>query len=114
MSGKVAEESQQAEPGVRFQITKWNAVTMWRWDIQMDTCAICRNSLSEPSIEYQANPSPNNENGLSIAFGSCGHVYHLDCVQRWLKSKSTCPLCSNEWEGTKFERIPGYGTLGSG
>ena len=36
-------------------------------------CAICRNSLNEPSIEYQANPSPTNDNGLSIAFGNCGH-----------------------------------------
>eukprot|EP01035_Chromulina_nebulosa_P005916 gene5916-8012_t len=37
----------------RFEIKKWNAVTMWSWDICADTCAICRNSLNEPSIEYQ-------------------------------------------------------------
>lgn len=39
----------------RFEIKKWNAVTMWSWDICADTCAICRNSLNEPSIEYQVN-----------------------------------------------------------
>ncbi|KAK7253620.1 hypothetical protein SO694_00002017 [Aureococcus anophagefferens] len=39
-----------------------------------DKCAICRNSLNEPSFEYEANPSPINENGLSIAFGCCGHA----------------------------------------
>ena len=38
---------------VRFEIKKWNAVTMWSWDICSDICAICRNSLNEPSIEYQ-------------------------------------------------------------
>ena len=27
-----------------------NAVCMWQWDICADTCAICRNSLNEPSI----------------------------------------------------------------
>ena len=30
---------------------------MWSWAICTDTCAICRNNLYEPSIEYQANPT---------------------------------------------------------
>ena len=71
-------------------------------------CAICRNSNNEPSIEYQANPSRTNDNGLSITYGNCGHVFHLDCIQRWLKARSVCPLCNEEWEFTKIERIPGY------
>ena len=71
-------------------------------------CAICRNSNNEPSIEYQANPSPTNDNGLSITFGNCGHAFHLDCIQRWLKARSVCPLCNKEWDFTKIERIPGF------
>ena len=42
-----------APSGKRFEIKKWNAVAMWSWAICTDTCAICRNNLYEPSIEYQ-------------------------------------------------------------
>ena len=48
-------EKAAAKPstGKRFEIKKWNAVAMWSWAICTDTCAICRNNLYEPSIEYQ-------------------------------------------------------------
>ena len=36
----------------------------------------------------------NDHPGLSIAWGNCGHVFHLDCIQRWLKTRSACPLCN--------------------
>ena len=68
-------------------------------------CAICRNKLTEPSIEYQASPATANEAGLSIAWGNCGHVYHLDCIQQWLKTRHTCPICGKEWDYAKIERI---------
>ena len=82
-------------------------------DANMIYCAICRNSTNEPSIDYQANPSPKNKNGLAIAVGNCGHEFHLDCIQRWLKTRSNCPLLGfgnlcNEWDFAKIEWIPGY------
>ena len=35
----------------KFIIKKWNAVTMWKWEGEVDTCAICRNHLMEICIE---------------------------------------------------------------
>lgn len=52
-SGVKDDSSSSSTVAPRFEIKKWNAVTMWSWDICADTCAICRNSLNEPSIEYQ-------------------------------------------------------------
>ena len=28
--------------GPPFVLKKWNAVAMWQWDVECDTCAICR------------------------------------------------------------------------
>jgi hypothetical protein len=50
----------------KIEVKKWNAVAVWSWSTSFDSCAICRNSLHEPSIEYQANNQMGDE-GLSIA-----------------------------------------------
>ena len=38
------ESTPSKEPGVQkmFTLKKWNAVAMWSWDVECDTCAICR------------------------------------------------------------------------
>ena len=48
----------KSKSGKRFEIKKWSAVAMWSWAICTDTCAICRNNLYEPSIEYQVKLQP--------------------------------------------------------
>lgn len=96
---------------VTLELKQWNAIGFWSWDICSDTCAVCRNSLNEPSIEYTANPIAANNNGLKICFGICGHVFHLDCIQRWLKTRNVCPLCNKDWDFSKIELIPGYNEL---
>lgn len=39
-----------------FSLKKWNAVAMWSWDVECDTCAICRVQVmgesDEPSVTF--------------------------------------------------------------
>lgn len=44
-----------------FSCARALLVRRWSWAICTDTCAICRNNLYEPSIEYQANPTGRQE-----------------------------------------------------
>ena len=32
----------KGQSGPPFTLKKWNAVAMWQWDVECDTCAICR------------------------------------------------------------------------
>lgn len=38
------ESTPSKEQGIQkmFSLKKWNAVAMWSWDVECDTCAICR------------------------------------------------------------------------
>ena len=62
-------------------------------------CAVCLSELAD---------------GEKVrALPSCGHVFHVECVDAWLRSRTTCPLCraevrpnNNKGEGTADLRPP--------
>lgn len=35
-------DNNEQKPEKMFTLKKWNAVAMWSWDVECDTCAICR------------------------------------------------------------------------
>jgi RING-box protein 1 len=61
-------------------------------NIKNDNCAICRNSLLDKCIECQVNI----KNCKSV-LGCCGHGYHECCINKWYKTRNTCPLDDEEW-----------------
>ena len=43
------------KPGDRmFTLKKWNAVAMWSWDVECDTCAICRVQVMDACLRCQS------------------------------------------------------------
>ena len=59
-------------------------------------CIICKKSLSEPSYEMVSN----NENIMldtEIVIGKCGHIFHGDCLGKWLSTCDCCPIDKVKW-----------------
>ena len=85
-----------------FTIKKFNAVALWSWNIEVETCAICRNNLMDPCIECQSNS--NQETECTVAWGTCNHAFHYHCISRWLQSRQVCPLDNQNWSFQKYGR----------
>ncbi|GFP92819.1 E3 ubiquitin ligase big brother [Phtheirospermum japonicum] len=47
----------------------------------IDRCVICQ-------VEY--------EQGEQLVTLHCDHLYHEDCIAKWLLIKKICPICNNE------------------
>ncbi|KRZ12565.1 RING-box protein 1A [Trichinella zimbabwensis] len=86
----------------RIEIMKLTTATLWSWDILVDSCAVCRNSLMECCTECQAAQRLNGNVDCVIAWGVCNHAFHLHCIARWLERRCVCPLDNLMWEYQRY------------
>ncbi|PRP83482.1 hypothetical protein PROFUN_04356 [Planoprotostelium fungivorum] len=55
----------------RFEIKKWQAVTLWSWDIDNENCAICKERIQELCIDCQLNSIGESGKDCTVAWGAC-------------------------------------------
>lgn len=53
-------------------------------DTEIIECAVCLSLFEEEEI--------------SKLLPNCKHTFHLECIDKWLTSNSTCPICRTEAE----------------
>ncbi|XP_044893441.1 RING-box protein 2 isoform X4 [Felis catus] len=56
-----------------FSLKKWNAVAMWSWDVECDTCAICRVQVMDACLRCQAE---NKQEDCVAQVGNDPDVHH--------------------------------------
>jgi hypothetical protein len=62
-------------------------------EFKNDICTICRQPINEDSIYAK------EENKISeiVSSSICGHAFHKECLDPWLKLHNKCPICSNKF-----------------
>lgn len=59
-------------------------------------CVICKRSLLEPSYDMISD-NKNISNDNNILIGKCGHIFHSDCLCKWLETSECCPIDKVKW-----------------
>jgi protein-arginine kinase activator protein McsA len=73
-----------------IKINNMNIVSSWSYIMNENTeCTICRQSLNNPSLYAQE-----KGNKSTLSGGTCGHMYHSECIKAWLNNNTKCPICS--------------------
>lgn len=91
---------------MNFKVNTIDPVAIWKWDIKLTNCPICKSSLNEPSVGISSNEYVSDYSIYTTIYESiCGHCYHQDCIQKWLSIRKVCPLCNENWILTNKKTI---------
>lgn len=102
---KNEENPEEVASGKLFTLKKWNAVAMWSWDVECDTCAICRVQVMDACLRCQAESKADSRltaKDCVVVWGECNHSFHQCCMSLWIKQTNRCPLCQQEWTVQKL------------
>lgn len=57
-------------------------------------CAICMDAIDRPPEDVSGKPSRRGaRTRASYSLAPCAHLFHTECLERWLAIKNICPQC---------------------
>lgn len=59
-------------------------------------CVVCKRLLTEPSYDTICD-NEHITDDVEIVIGKCGHMFHGDCLGKWLKTCDSCPIDKVKW-----------------
>ena len=81
----------------KFIINNMIILNSWTYNLPSNTdCTICRCNLNTNSLY-------NQDKGIDsiIVKGICGHSFHNECIEPWIKQNNHCPICCSLWNCVK-------------
>ena len=85
-----------------IKLISWDIVGLWSLDVQIETCAICRNHIMDSCVECQNGVE--NCGACSVSWGKCGHAFHTHCIEKWRSLRNVCPLDTEAWVEDKKKK----------
>lgn len=76
-----SDDSSRAELGLKKEVRELLPVIVFKesFSVKDPQCSVC---LGDYQAEERLQQIP-----------ACGHTFHMDCIDHWLATHSTCPLC---------------------
>ena len=62
-------------------------------------CPICRYFIGNT---INTNSSIIEDTTIYVRISCRKHYFHMECISKWLKRMSTCPLCNHNEDGTNM------------
>jgi len=86
-------EAKSNMSNTKFKINDIKLLSFWTYNLKNNTdCTVCRCNLNTNSIYTQ-----DKQTDSFVVSGVCGHSFHSECIDPWIKINPSCPICSAKW-----------------